>query len=101
MHLISESVNKLLYSIYESKNPLYAELVVNWKKIIGDDLARQTKPLRVSRNIVAKKERFTLLLAVSNASLAVEINYQQDLIIERIAVYFGYKAIHKIKIMVQ
>jgi hypothetical protein len=35
-----------------------------------------------------------------NSSASMEISYYQGIIIERIAIYLGYKAIHKIRFLV-
>jgi len=42
-----------------------------------------------------------LYIASDNSSASMEIAYQQELILERIAIYLGYKAVHKIRFLVR
>ena len=51
-----------------------------------------------SRSIV--KDQNILMVEVNSSSTSVEIAFQQDVIIERLAVYMGYKAIDKIRTIV-
>ena len=41
------------------------------------------------------------MVEVSNAATSVEIAFQQEIIIERLSVYMGYKAINKIRTIVK
>lgn len=40
------------------------------------------------------------MVEVNSSSTSVEIAFQQDIVIERLAVYMGYKAIDKIRTIV-
>jgi hypothetical protein len=42
-----------------------------------------------------------LHVSVDNSSVSMELAYQQELMIERIAIYLGYKGIHKIRLLVR
>ena len=49
-----------------------------------------------------QKQKINILLVeVDNSSTSVEMSFQQDVIIERMAVYMGYKAINKIRTIVK
>jgi len=101
MKPIIENVNKIIYKIYKNKNPILAEIIVNWQKIVGVKYSQNTLPLKIN-TIRDKNRRINILMVeVSNAATSVEIAFQQEIIIERLAVYIGYKAINKIRTIVK
>nr|WP_246214289.1 DciA family protein [Wolbachia endosymbiont of Cruorifilaria tuberocauda] len=77
-----------------SKNEIC--LILNWKDIVGAEISECTKPRKVSyaQNI----NTGVLHLIVTNGSKALEIQHMVSLIIERITIFFGYKAVYAIKI---
>jgi len=101
MKPIIENVNKIIYKIYKNKNPILAEIIVNWQKIVGVKYSQNTLPLKIN-TIRDKNRRINILMVeVSNAATSVEIAFQQEIIIERLSVYMGYKAINKIRTIVR
>lgn len=100
MKLISNDIDKIIYRIYKKKHPLLAEIILNWQKIVGTKYSRNSFPLKIS-NVREKQQRINILLVeVNNSSLSMEMAFQQDVIIERMAVYLGYRGIDKMRIMV-
>lgn len=97
MKPIAEEINKLIKKIFARQHYLLPEIVINWPKIVGLKFSRQTSPLKIS----TIKEKGTsinvLYVEVSSSSLSLEIEFQQEIIMERIAVYLGFKAIHKLR----
>ena len=101
MKPIIENVNKIIYKIYKNKNPILAEIIVNWQKIVGVKYSQNTLPLKIN-TIRDKNRRINILMVeVSNAATSVEIAFQQEIIIERLSVYMGYKAINKVRTIVK
>ena len=101
MRPIVIDVNKLIYSIYKRKNPILAELIVNWGKIVGVKYSTKSNPLKITTIREGGKQINILQVVVDSSSISMEIAYQQELMIERIAIYLGYKGIHKIKLLVR
>ena len=101
MKLAVDEVNKIIYSILKNRHPIIAEMFVNWIKIVGIKLSFKSHPLKIVTTTAQQKKINILYIAVDNSSVLTEMSYHQELIIERIAVYFGYKAIHKIKLSVR
>jgi hypothetical protein len=101
MKPIIENVNKIIYKIYKNKNPVLADIVINWPKIVGVKYSQNTLPLKINTLRDKNKKINILMVEVSNAATSVEIAFQQDIIIERLAVYMGYKAINKIRTIVK
>ncbi|WPX98697.1 DUF721 domain-containing protein [Candidatus Megaera polyxenophila] len=101
MKPIIENVNKIIYKIYKNKNPVLADIIINWPKIVGVKYSQNTLPLKINTLKDKNKKINILMVEVSNAATSVEIAFQQDIIIERLAVYMGYKAINKIRTIVK
>lgn len=96
--LLSDSINYIIRNAFGQKNKVLAEIVINWHRIVGADLSQYASPLRIY-SIREKKEQLNVLLVSTTTSAAgLKLSYQQELIIERIAVYFGHKAVHRLKI---
>jgi len=101
MKPIIENVNKIIYKIYKNKNPVLAEIIINWQKIVGAKYSHNTLQLKISTTRDKKQKINILMVEVNNAATSVEIAFQQEIIIERLAVYMGYKAINKIRTIVK
>ncbi|MDM8335765.1 DUF721 domain-containing protein [Wolbachia pipientis] len=77
-----------------SKNEI--RLILNWKGIVGEEIAGCAKPKKIlyAQNVNSG----VLYLIVTNGSKALEIQHMISLIIEKITLFFGYKAVYDIKI---
>lgn len=71
-------------------------LLLNWKDIVGSEISKVSEPEKVIFR--QNSNSGTLYLLVTNSSMALQIQHLSLLIIEKIAVFFGYKAIYDIKI---
>jgi hypothetical protein len=100
MKPIITEVNKLVHNIFKKQHPILAEIIVNWQKIVGTKFCTKVTPLKITVSKQGGKNINILHIRAENSSASMEISYQQELIIERIAIYIGYKAIHKIKILI-
>jgi hypothetical protein len=76
MKPIINDVNNIIRNVFRSQHPILGEIIVNWGKIVGVKFSKK------------------------KSSASMEISYYQGIIIERIAIYLGYKAIHKIRFLV-
>lgn len=101
MKPISEDINRVLKKIFKQQNPYLSEIMMNWAKIVGPKFSRQSYPLKIA----AIKEKGSpvnvLYIAVKNSAISLEMSFQQDIIVERIAVYFGFKAVNRIKLRLE
>ena len=101
MKPLNVEVNRLIHSIFKKKHPILAEIMINWGKIVGVKFSTKAAPLKITKSIESGKKINILHISAENSSISMEMSYQQELIIERIAVYLGYKGIHKIKMLVR
>ncbi len=71
-------------------------LLLNWKNIVGQEISEASQPEKV---IFSQNSNSGILyLLVTNSSMALQIQHLSLLIVEKIAVFFGYKAVYGIKI---
>jgi hypothetical protein len=98
MKPLSEDINKILKKIFYKQSPYLYEILTHWQNIVGPKFSSKSYPLKITR-IKEKGETLSVLyIATKNSSISLEMSFQRDIIIERIAVYFGFKVIHKIKL---
>ena len=69
----------------------------DWEKIVGKEFASKSIPTKIyfPRN---QSTGGTLYLEISNSAIAFQIQFTENIILERIATYFGYKAISKLSL---
>lgn len=96
MHQIGQYVNKLTKHLFKHKNPLEYQIFTNWEMIIGKEFVNYTFPLKLTSNKYCKG---LLYIEVYSSSLATRLHYMEPIIIEKIAIYFGYKLVEKLKII--
>lgn len=75
------------------------KLVTYWEKIVGKALATISTPLQISF-ATGKEVGGTLIIGVTNPGFSLELQAAEGVITERVAVYFGYKAISRVKIKI-
>jgi hypothetical protein len=92
-------VNKIIRKIFGRKNPILAEIIINWGKIVGVKFSGKSVPLKITSAIEKGQKINILYIEIANSALSMEMSYQQDVILERIAVYLGHKGIHKIRLV--
>lgn len=100
MKPISEDINQLVRKIFVKKDPILAEIIINWAKIVGLKFSRIAFPIKISRSYEKRNKINVLHVQASNSSLSMEMSFQQDIIIERMTVYLGFKAVDKLKLIV-
>ena len=100
MKPIINDVNNIIRNVFRSQHPILGEIIVNWGKIVGVKFSKNSTPLKIISSKERGKRINILYISSDNSSASMEISYYQGIIIERIAIYLGYKAIHKIRFLV-
>lgn len=82
------------------------DILMNWPAIVGSELAGRAVPHRISwpRSSMSQTDRGqkqggTLIVQAEDGPSAVEIQYLELEIIERINVFYGYSAIIRLKVI--
>ncbi|NRB11240.1 MAG: DUF721 domain-containing protein [Rickettsiaceae bacterium] len=100
MKSIINDVNKIVRKSLNRTHPAMADIMINWGSIVGGKFGKISHPVKITTEYENKKKINTLHIRADNSSVSVELSFQQGIIIERIAIYLGYKAINKIRIIV-
>ncbi|MDF2965035.1 MAG: hypothetical protein K0Q51_423 [Rickettsiaceae bacterium] len=101
MKTLSNLVEGILRAVFKRHGPVFAEIMVNWSKIVGSRYHSVARPVKVSQIKEGGTKLCVLFVDVDDAGSSVELSYQHGILLERISVYFGYKAIDKIKFTVR
>ncbi|MBV8939487.1 MAG: DUF721 domain-containing protein [Alphaproteobacteria bacterium] len=75
---------------------VHARLIRDWEQVAGAALAAHAEPESLSFPRASSADG-TLTLRVS-AAFALEVQHMEPVILERLAVYFGYRAITRIRL---
>ena len=94
---LTREVQKLARPLLGQHGFTQVELITHWSDIMGNELARGVKPVRLT---FPAKDRMNGSLHVRTAggAFALLLEHQKARIIERINTYFGYPAVSNLKI---
>lgn len=91
-----KALEQVTRGTFKKRGLAEARIITEWHRIVGDTLANRTLPCKLSFP-KGQREGGTLQLTVSSG-WALEVQHLEPVILERIATYFGYKAIGKLHI---
>ena len=92
------AVSAALRVILKRESEILREMIVGWHKIVSTEFAEDAYPARIY-SIREKGDQINILVInVKNSSIGTMISYKSEMLIEKIAIYFGYKAINRINI---
>lgn len=83
--------------IFAKRGPLESRLMVDWRFIAGPRIGLYSVPRKVLFPDKEQQKDGTLYVEVLNSAISAELPYAIPVLIEKIAVYVGYKAITRIK----
>jgi hypothetical protein len=86
---------EILKPVFKERGLMEGKLVTQWARIVGPKLSRLTLPEKVSFP-KGRKAEGTLHLKVTSSS-ALLIQYSQNLILDQVNTFFGYKALSKLR----
>lgn len=99
LKLLSDALPKVNSKIFARKYIALGRIVTNWDDIIGVELADKAQPIKIHYRKVrdnGKKSEAVLEVAVTSANAAL-LQYQKDVILERINQIFGDRWITDLK----
>ncbi|MGX6960343.1 MAG: DciA family protein [Rickettsia endosymbiont of Pentastiridius leporinus] len=100
MKLLKEDIDKIVRRIFARQHPLLPEIIVNWGKIVGFNFSTKTLPIKITTNTRNKQKINTLFIQAEDHAVALEVSFQQEIILERVAIYLGFRAIHEMRVTV-
>lgn len=95
---IGESVAALTRPIVAKRGFARGALIAEWPTIVGERLATNSVPERVSYPPKTSSDG-TLHLRVASGSLAMELQHLEPILIERINAYFGHRAVARVRLV--
>jgi hypothetical protein len=101
MKRLSDEVTKINAKIFKQKGKIYAGLMLNWARIVGEQYSYVTYPKNIREVKENSKINKTLYVAVKNSSIGVELSCHKEIIIERAAMFLGFRAIDRIRIIAE
>jgi hypothetical protein len=94
MKSLGSSVSKVAAPVLGKRGFGEAQMILAWKSVVGQDLARDTLPVKLSFGRGERMDGTLHLRVAPGAGLTVQ--HLEPLIIERINGFFGYKAVARL-----
>ena len=98
-------LKQMTFAIERVTKPFYAKygvvqsrLLMDWEKIVGKTLARSSRPMRLVFREGCRVDGL-LYVEIYHSSLATQMMFMEPVVLEKIATYFGYKAVARLKII--
>ena len=98
VRMLSSSLNFVTKPIFKQRGFVENKIITDWDFIVGRELGSCSTPKRIFF-AKDKKTNGILHVEVYDSGLAMEMTYMEPVLIEKISVYFGYKAVEKLKIL--
>lgn len=86
----------LVKDIMSAEDFVEADILLNWRDIVGQEMASFAYPIKVKYN--HRENIRTLYIEVPVGGFALEMQHKEGYLLEKLNAYFGYKAVHKINI---
>ncbi len=96
-HNLKDSISIVLKKIFLKKGEIFAEIIMNWEKILGNEFAESVYPVDIKYYTSNNNKISCLVLKMTEKGNALTLQFSALIIIERINRYLGYNAITKIK----
>ncbi len=94
MKSLGSTVSKVAAPVLGRRGFGEAQVILEWKSVVGQDLARDTLPVKLSFSRGERTDGTLHLRVAPGAGLTVQ--HLEPLIIERINTFFGYKAVARL-----
>lgn len=94
---IAATIGRLTRPVLARRGFAEAGIIAEWPNIVGSALAAQTCPLKI---VFQRGQRGdgVLHLRIASGAMATQLQHLEPLIVERINVYFGYRAVARLAI---
>lgn len=95
---VARTILPLAKTILGKKGFVEIDILTDWDKIVGAELAAYAFPQSIDFKR-GEKTGGTLLVAVPSGAFAVELQHREKAVISKINTYFGYNAVASMKII--
>ena len=98
LNRISSTLLPFAKQLLGKKGFVEIDILTNWDKIVGAELAQYSFPQRIDFKR-GEKNNGTLCLSVPTGAFALELKHREKYILDKINTYFGYNAVSGLKII--
>jgi len=95
---LAATVDRITKPLFGRRGFAEGAVISAWPSVIGTELAEHTSPERIVFGPGARSEG-TLHIRVDGGGRAIETQHLEPKIVERINVYFGYRAVARLKLI--
>ena len=96
-HSLSAFVDRVIAPAAQRRGLAAATLIADWTMVVGEHLARRCQPVRLTF-APGRKSGGTLLLHAA-ASAALDLQFSERQVVERINAHYGYAAVARLRIV--
>jgi hypothetical protein len=96
---IQNSVRQIIKTACRNQGFYQYELILNWSKIVSPEFAELAQPQKITFYKKGEETIRTLHIEANDSGIAFELMLMKNLIIEKIAAFFGHKYISDLKIV--
>jgi len=96
-HTLKQGIDNILRQLYSKKGDIFAELMINWKSVVGVEFYQQITPVDIRYYHTNSEKTASLSLKITKQGNHLELQFSNLIILERINNYLGYNAVSNIK----
>ena len=95
---IAQVIGGFSYKMVGKQAFVEADVICNWRVIVGEDTASYSKPLKID---FKKGERIggTLVIETLGGAFALELQLKSKFLLDKVNTYFGYEAVNNLRIV--
>ncbi len=86
----------IVKDVISAEDMVEIDILLNWKYIIGEQIAAFCFPVKAKFN--SRENIRTLFVEVPAGGYALELQHCEEIVLDKLNSYFGYKAVHKLNI---
>ncbi len=86
---------KIVKPVFKARGLMEGKIITHWSQIVGERFSRLALPEKITFPR-GKQQEGTLHLSVTSSG-ALLLQYAQDLILEQVNMFFGYKAVSMLR----
>lgn len=95
---VSRNILPLAKKLLGRKGMVGFEILVNWEKIVGPELASYCFPEKIDfKN--NQRSNGTLVLSVPAGAFALELKHREKFVLDKVNTFFGYAAVSSLRIV--
>ncbi len=83
--------------VFKKRGFAQHRIITHWEEIAGERIARNSVPVKLSFP-AGKHENGCLTVKVWNG-VSLDLQYSEPQLLEKLAIYFGYRAVSRIRIL--